>query len=262
MSSEMLGQVVETRQGVFCVDVEDQFVSKALMTRGEYGHDEIRRVGAFLRPSSRVLLVGAHIGALLVPFSKQVDAIVGVEANPHTFKRLRLNVLMNQCRNARVFNYAASDSSGSIEFVMNTANSGASKRMPLVRNEIYFYDNPKVGTVPSVRLDDLLPHERFDVVFMDIEGSEIYAMRGMPRILASAKIVVAEFYPFMVKEVGGATVEDFLQPLEDFNTLVVPSLRRSAHKEDFRPVLQEMFDKNHCDNGIMFFRERTSIQFA
>lgn len=262
MSSELLGQVVETRQGIFCVDVEDQFVSKALLERGEYGQDEIRRISAFLRPSSRVLLVGAHIGALLVPFSKHVDAIVGIEANSHTFKRLRLNVLMNQCQNARVFNYAASDSAGAIEFVMNTANSGASKRMPLVRNEIYFHDNPTVGSVPSVRLDDLLPHEQFDLVFMDIEGSEVYAMRGMPRILASAKVVVAEFYPFMVKEVGGATVEEFLQPLEDFNTLVVPSLRRSAQKEDFRPLLQEMFDKNQCDNGIMFFRERINVQFA
>jgi FkbM family methyltransferase len=262
MSSEVLGTVVETRQGVFCVDPDDQFVSKSLLERGEYGQDEITRVANFLRPSSRMLLVGAHIGSLLVPLSKRVESIVGVEANPRTFKRLRLNALMNQCHNARLFNYAASDSSGSIEFVMNTANSGASKRMPLVKNEIYFHDKPEVTSVPSVALDDLLPHELFDLVFMDIEGSEFFAMRGMPRILAHAKVVFSEFYPFMVREVAGADVESFLEPLADFNTLVVPSLRKAVHKEGFRATLQDMFDHNHCDNGIVFLKERATITFA
>lgn len=262
MSSETLGAVIETKQGFFCIDTEDQFVSKALLERGEYGQDEITRVGNFLKPSSKILLVGAHIGSLLVPLSKRVESIVGVEANPDTFRRLRLNVLMNQCHNARVFNYAASDATGSLEFVMNKANSGASKRMPLVKNQMYFYDNPQVAEVPAVRLDELLPHERFDIVFMDIEGSETFAMRGMPRILASAKVVFSEFYPFMVRDVAGADVDAFLQPLQAFQTLIIPSLRKAVNSEDFRPVLQDMFDKNQCDNGIVFLRERANIQFA
>jgi FkbM family methyltransferase len=262
MSSELLGTVVETRQGVFCVDTEDQFVSKSLLERGAYGEDEIKRISAFVRPSSKVLLVGAHIGSLLVPLSKRVDSIVGIEANPKTYKKLRLNLLMNQCHNAKVFNLAASDAAGSIEFVMNRANSGASKRMPIVRNEIYFQDNPEIATVPAVRLDDLLPHERFDLVFMDIEGSELFAMRGMPRILSTAKVVVSEFYPFMVREVAGGGVADFLEPLKEFGTLAIPSLRKVVHKEDFQAALDDMFDKNHCDNGIIFIRDRVNLQFG
>ncbi len=262
MGAEVLGMVVETRQGIFCIDPEDQFVSKFLLERGEYGQDDIRRIGDFLSPSSKVLLLGAHLGSLLVPLSKRVDSIVGVEANPRTFKRLRLNVLMNRCDNVRLFDCAASDSPGSIEFVMNTHNSGGSKRMPLVKNEIYFYDKPEVTRVPSVAIDELLPDELFDLVFMDIEGSELFAMRGMPRILAAAKVVFAEFFPLMVKEVAGATVEQFLQPLQSFNTLVIPSLRKAAHKEDFHAALQDMFDRNHCDDGIIFLKDRLEIRFV
>jgi FkbM family methyltransferase len=262
MSSETLGTVIETRQGVFCIDVEDQFVSKSLLERGEYGQDEIARVSNFLRPSSRMLLVGAHIGSLLAPLSKRVEAIVGIEANPDTFKRLRVNMLLNQCDNARIFNFAAGDAEGEIEFVMNRANSGASKRMPLVRNPIYFNDAPQVTRVPTVRLDDLLPHERFDVVFMDIEGSEYFAMRGMPRILATAKVVFAEFYPFMVREVAGATVAQFLEPLAAFQTLVIPSLRKVVEREGFHDALQAMFEANQCDNGIVFLRETTTVRFG
>lgn len=262
MSGKVLGTVVETRQGVFCVDPEDRFVSKALIERGAYGLDELGNLANFVSPTSRVLMVGTHIGSLFVPLSRRVAEIVGVEANPNTFQRLRLNVLMNQCHNARIFNLAASDTSGSIEFVMNRQNSGASKRMPLVKNDIYFFDNPEITRVPSVRLDELLPHERFDLVFMDIEGSETFAMRGMPNILAQAKAVVSEFYPFMVREVAGATVDDFLAPLAEFNTLVVPSLRKSVNREDFRALLGDMFEKNHCDNGVIFLRERTTIRFT
>jgi FkbM family methyltransferase len=261
-SSEVLGTVVETRQGFFCLDPQDQFVSKALLERGEYGLGEIGLLAPFLKPSSKVLLVGTHIGALLVPLAKRVESIVGVEANPRTYRMLRLNLLMNQCANVRTFNLAASDTSDSIEFVMNKANSGASKRMPLNKADIYFQDNPDVVRVPSARLDDLLPHESFDLVFMDIEGSELFAMRGMPRILSTAKVVVSEFYPFMVRDVAGAGAAEFLEPLADFNTLVVPSLRRAVHREAFHETLREMFDKNHCDNGIFFVRDRIEAKFA
>jgi FkbM family methyltransferase len=262
MSSEILGTVVETRQGVFCVDPEDRFISKSLIERGEYAPDEIMRVGNFLRPGSKVLLVGAHIGALLVPLSRRVDSLVGIEANPKTFKRLKLNLLLNQCRNVRVFNVAASEAPGSLEFVMNRENSGASKRMPLVKNRIYFYDNPEVGRVPAARLDDLLPEDTFDLVFMDIEGSELFAMRGMPRILASAQVVFCEFYPFMIREVAGADVEAFLAPLAEYRTLAIPSLQKVVHDADIRPALQEMFENNKCDNGIIFTRRKTNLQFA
>jgi len=40
---------------------------------------------------------------------------------------------------------------------------------------------------------------------MDIEGSELFAMRACRRFLGKARVVVAEFYPFMIREVAGAT---------------------------------------------------------
>jgi FkbM family methyltransferase len=169
---------------------------------------------------------------------------------------------MNQRPNVTLLHCAASDAAGSIEFVMNRTNSGASKRMPLVKRDIYFADSPEVTRVRAARLDDLLPDERFDLVFMDIEGSELFAMRGMPRILSQARFVVAEFYPFMVRDVAGATPEEFLQPLSAFQTLVIPSLNKAAHGADIGPALRQMYDSNACDNGLIFMRERAEIAFG
>lgn len=261
MASEVIGTIVETAQGIFCIDPADQFVSKALLDHGSYGQDEIARVSGFLTPQSRLLVVGAHIGSLLVPLSKRVAATVGIEANPRTYKRLQMNALMNRCDNLRLFNIAASDTDAPIRFVMNTTNGGASKRMPLVRNPVYFSDQPDIITVPGRRLDDLLPEESFDVIFMDIEGSELLAMRGMPRLLSAARVVFAEFYPFMVREVAGGTVDDFLRPLEAFETLAIPSLRKAVYRDEFKPTLQAMFDADQCDNGIIFLRDRVRLEF-
>src|SRR5271157_6099415 len=94
---------------------------------------------------------------------------------------------------------------------MSRVNSGGSKRMPLTRDYMYFYDSPDIVTVGADRLDDLLDGERFNVVFMDIEGSEYFALGGMQKILTSAKVLFMEFVPHHLKNVGGVSVHQLLE---------------------------------------------------
>ena len=127
---------------------------------------------------------------------------------------------------------------------MSTHNSGGSKRMPLHRDETYFYDQPAVVQVRGARLDDLLEGS-FDVVLMHIEGSEYFAFLGMQRILAGAATLIVEFLPHHLSRVAGITVEQFLQPLVGhFRTLLVPSTREEVGAEGFGFVLEGMFDEN------------------
>lgn len=246
------GVVVRTDQGYFCLDPDEQFVSRALLASGEYGLGEVARARQFLTGDSRVLVVGAHIGTLAIPLSRSCRELVAIEANPRTYELLELNVLMNRCANVRTYNVAANDRDAPIEFVMNTHNSGGSKRMPLHRDETYFYDQPTVVQVRGVRLDDLL-EGAFDVVLVDIEGSEYFAFLGMQRILAGAATLIVEFLPHHLSRVAGITVERFLQPLAShFRTLLVPSTREEVGAEGFGFVLQGMFDENQGDAGVIF----------
>ncbi|OFZ90536.1 MAG: hypothetical protein A2W21_11560 [Betaproteobacteria bacterium RBG_16_66_20] len=247
------GVVVETEQGWFCLDPDEQFVSKSLLESGAYGLGEIEQARQFCDAGSRVLVVGAHIGTVAIPLARSCEELVAIEANPQTYEFLELNVAINRGFNILTHNVAASEREAPVEFVMNTVNSGGSKRMPLHRDHVYFYDNPRVATVPGVRLDDLLPGERFDLVFMDIEGSEYYAFLGMPRILAGAKTLIVEFLPHHLSRVAGVTVEQFLSPLAaHFSALTVPSTGRQAGRKEFLGVLQRMFDDNQGDAGIIF----------
>jgi FkbM family methyltransferase len=253
LRGKIKGVVVKTAQGWFCLDPDEQFVSKSLLESGSYGLDEIERARQYLKPASKVLVVGAHIGTIAVPLSRLCAEVVAIEANPDTFEFLELNVRMNGCTNLSTYNVAANDKDEPLSFVMNTHNSGGSKRMPKMHDRAYFYDSPKVTSVPGVRLDEYLGRRDFDLVFMDIEGSEFFALSAMQNILAGAGTLIVEFLPHHLSRVAGITVEEFLRPIAGhFDLLHVPGSGARVEQAAFLRILQEMHDRGQGDMGLVF----------
>jgi FkbM family methyltransferase len=255
-SANFLGSVYSTQNGIFCIDPQDQFVAKALIEQNSYGQRELDHLYQLITPTSSVLMLGPHIGALAIPLSKKIKELVLVEANPDTHRLLLINLLLNGCNNINVFHAAANNEDGEIEFVINTVNSGGSKRMPIHHDDAYFYDNPRIELVPATRLDQLLPNKKFDLIFMDIEGSEYFAMLGMPKIIEKCKILVSEFIPHHLDRVGGISVDNFLEPLKDFKSLLIPSRNELVQKENFKKILGQMCDEGSGDEGLIFFKDQ------
>ena len=119
------------------------------------------------------MIVGAHIGSLAIPIAKTCSKVVAIEANPNNFKLLQTNVKLNNTSNITLHNIAASNKQEIIKFQLNTVNSGGSKRVPVTNHYMYTYDNPEVIEVEAYALDTYLSNEDFDLVFIDIEGSNI-----------------------------------------------------------------------------------------
>ncbi len=254
LRGKIRGLVVDTRQGRFCVDPDDEIITKSLVETGEYGLDEIEQARQFIHRDSRILVVGAHIGTIAVPLSKLCRELVAIEANPNTFEFLRQNLLLNECANVTAHNCAANDRDEMVQFVLNTYNSGMSKRMPKMPDAIYFHDHPKVTSVRGMRLDDLLDRHDFDLVFMDIEGSEYFAFLGMPKILAGAERLVVEFIPHHLSRVAGVTLDEFLNPLSDFSWLSIPSKGLKVTGREQYSALRDMCEAGDCDKGVVFSR--------
>ena len=178
--------------------------------------------------------------------------MVAVEANPNTFKLLEYNKRLNDCRNLELLELAAGEVNGEIEFLLNTANSGGSKRMPSVKEIKYFHDNPEVVKVKLRVLDEAI-QDSFDLILMDIEGSEYFALKGMSRLLSSANNLIVEFIPDHLKNVSSVTPDEFVRLIEPhFNRLYIPSLGISVPKQDFSKKLNAMYAANISDNGIVF----------
>lgn len=250
--------IAETRDGLFALSPEDVGVGAELTHNASYGLDELDLLAPYLQAPSRVLIVGAHIGALTVPIARRVQSVCAIEANPETFRLLQLNVLLNRLDNVHLENIAASNRTETISFLMSRANSGGSKRTPLKPAYAYYYDKPKEVQVPAHALDEFLEQE-FDVVVMDIEGSEYFALQGSQRILGGAKLLQIEFLPHHFRNVSGATIPQFLDLVTPhFPYLFIPSKNLALGTCDFEPALSRMFAADEGDAGILFTKEPLS----
>ncbi|HEX4055967.1 MAG TPA: FkbM family methyltransferase [Tepidisphaeraceae bacterium] len=245
--------LVKTPQGNFAVPVEDLYVGQELRFKGSYSEHELQFLRSVCNSGTRLLIVGAHVGALAIPLAKICRSAVAIEANPQTFELLQFNVSLNGLKNCRAINKAASNRAEPIEFVMSRANTGGSKRKPVVPMPFYFRDNPDVVMVQADRLDDLLPGESFDVILIDIEGSEYFALQGMQRLLASAALVQIEFIPHHLRNVAAVSVADFVALMSPhFPTLCIPSKKMAVPRDQFVSILSEMFERDEGDGGLIF----------
>jgi FkbM family methyltransferase len=252
---------VQARHGRFAIDSRDEFIGARLASSGEYAEEELAVLASCFEPKSEVLIVGAHIGALAIPLSRGCRRLVAVEANPATFELLERNVLLNQRDNIEAHFGAASDTVGEIEFVCGTHNSGGSKRMPVQRREDYFYDLPAVVKVPTLRLDDLCRGRQFDLIHLDIEGSEIFALRGAQTLLPSVKYLSVEFISHHLTHVAGVTVDEWLAPIRPhFNMMCLPGSTEHnrpnifLQPDDWHEMLQNIVDSGGGIEGLIFWR--------
>ena len=245
--------VTQSEHGLFAIDPEDMSIGRELRKTRSYGDDELRRVFAHVGPNDDVLVVGAHIGTLVVPIACRCRSVVAIEANPDNYRLLTLNLFLNKIENVRAFNIAASDKTEMLEFVSSRTNSGGAKRMPKIRAFEYFYDSPKTISVQARALDEHLKGETFSLVFMDIEGSEYFAMKGMQNILRNARTLFVEYLPHHLRNVSGVSPKEFLSGVTPyFENLLIPSQGLRLKSADCLPALQAMFDREQGDDGLIF----------
>jgi len=244
---------VNTKNGTFVIDPADLEVSRKLAIKGEYGTEEIIQISKFIDNKSTVLIVGAHIGSLAIPIAKLCSELVAIEANPNNFKLLETNIKLNDISNILAHNIAASEKDEIIQFQLNTVNSGGSKRVPINNHYMYTYDNPEVIEIKAYSLDDYLPKYNFDLVLIDIEGSEYFAMRGMTQILTKTKTLIVEFLPHHITNVAGVELTDFLNHIPKHLTkLTIPSKATTYPIDVGVTILEQMFESGHGDDGIIF----------
>ncbi len=245
--------IARTEQGLFAVDPEDAVIAASLLHNGSWSIAEVNRLQQFLSPESRVLIVGAHIGTLLIPLSKCCREVVAFEPNPRSYYLLSINLKLNDVRNCQVHNLAASNQSEKLQFLLNRTNSGGSKRVPLARDIKYYYDRPEEVEIHAVALDSHLINKRFDLIVMDTEGSEYFALQGMQQILAQCKVLQMEFIPHHLTDVAGIEVPQLIaQVRPHFSRLIIPSQSVAVGQENFEKVLQHMFKNGITEDGLIF----------
>jgi FkbM family methyltransferase len=132
-----------------------------------------------VRRGQRVLDLGAHIGTFTLAAAELGCEVIAVEASPENAELLRASIEINGFNQVRVIQAVVSDHAGMVPF---------SSYGPFGHVFSTVTNLPSVE-VPAVRLDELLSHvgwKQVDLVKLDVEGSEIAALDGMPNLLQSA----------------------------------------------------------------------------
>jgi FkbM family methyltransferase len=178
----------------------DEHDGLELSLNGMYEPMETETIRKIVKRGDSVLDVGAHIGYYSLILSDLVGKegrVFAFEPDSKNFALLKKNVEINDLQNVTIVNKAVSDKSGSLLLY----NGGGNSQNPTVGN-----NGGESTKVPCVSIDSYFDedHRKIDFVKMDIEGSELFVLKGMEQLLQKnphIKLIV-EFYPLGLSSAG------------------------------------------------------------
>lgn len=250
------GLYVETKQGCFVLNPSDSYVAKSLLRDGSYGSHEIELAAKYLTPESICILLGGHIGSIAIPLSKRCKHLEVFEPNPESFKWLSINTAINECNNVTLHNYAVSDNEGELKFIVHEGNSGASRRTPAQRFEPVAFETGNEIRVRTKVLDSLYATQSPDLIFMDIEGSEYFALNGAQDLLSRTRALIMEFDSNHFKLVAGRSSDDVWGTIgPHFSRMHNPKTGEVFNgKDSVKREIHRMLEKNETYENIVFIK--------
>lgn len=192
------------------------YIGRKVFRKGHFERDHVDRLLAALgehglSQKGRVLLeLGGNIGTQTVYFalSGAYGHVVSVEPDPRNFRLLAANIADNGLQDRiSLFNCAAGDRDGHLDFYLNGKNHGKSSALRQSGAD------EKIS-VPVRPVNDILAEagvgaDDVGLIWMDIEGYEPVACRSMQALMARKVPLYMEFTPaFYGKEQATAFVAE------------------------------------------------------
>jgi len=167
----------------------------------------------------RKRMVVADIGAYAGYYTLVAADLVGEEGevyafepNPENYALLLKNLEVNRCQNVIPVQKAIADRNGKTRLFLAQENKGDHRLFDS-------NDGRESITVDVTSLDAFFKERdyRVDVIKMDIQGSEMAALKGMTKILEKNDDlkILTEFWPNGIR-MSGASPEEFLKKLMEF----------------------------------------------
>ena len=208
---------------------------------GVYSEDHINRYlvdHLNIKTGDLIIDIGANIGWYsLVLSMKEKPTIVAFEPDTVNFALLTENLRMNNRTNVKAYNKAVSDHEGTLTlYLYKTHNPG---------RHSFIKQKNSVGTaeVPIVPLDKFLAQEGYGegpvkLVKIDIEGYEYTALKAASNMLARAEYILAEFSPYMMRDIGQDPM-DYVRLLQNAGFTLKVIEKDGLHEPDYENIIAE-----------------------
>lgn len=177
-----------------CVNALDTMVGYHIATSSAYESHVAEHFRSRISRDTVILDIGANMGwyTMLAAARAPQGRVIAVEALPDNVRLLWRGIRANGFRNVDVWPIAAAQDTRCVAFYAPHSNGTIlTDASPNDRNLL---------SIPAVRLDALLGDlERLDVVKIDVEGYEPYALQGMTQALLKHRpAVFCEFHPALM----------------------------------------------------------------
>lgn len=160
----------------------DEFMAHELNADGTYQHKHLKAALRYVKDRSLAIDGGAHVGTWTRQLSAFFDRVLAIEPSPDTFEALSSNVQTFACQNVELYQAALGSRTG---FVSMAPLEGKAEAL---KNTGARFVQPG-GEIPLIRIDDW-KLERCGFLKLDIEGSEVSALRGAADTLLRCRPIV------------------------------------------------------------------------
>jgi FkbM family methyltransferase len=180
--------------------------------------------------------IGANLGQFHAEMQSIYPGIPAVMIEPNPFSSAKLNKILNRNPNDnfKLIKCGVSNKDGTLELMTlksKTKSKGASFYQPIDYTDP---DNILRVEVPVNRLDTLFPTERFDMVKIDVQGSERDVIEGGQKLLPRCKYVLIEV-SIIEWNKGAAPADELVKMMEDLGFYI---FRATDFHEYVQPIAQ------------------------
>lgn len=214
-------QIIWLRKYNFAMVVngQDRAVAESLIQFQAHEPQVTEVLLRYLKPDIHFLDIGANIGyySLLVASQCPRAQIFSFEPDKKNFQLFRTSIFYNSYdKLIKAFPLAVGEQNETIwvSDLGNNSNFGArftAKKLAHLQAMVHG-PHPYFATVKAVKLDSFLTAQRIDLIKIDIEGYEPFAIKGMINILKRDRpVIISEFAPSNLSTVGQSAAEEYLK---------------------------------------------------
>lgn len=188
---------------------DNDVITVAIRTGAVFDEHIIACAAEFVRPGTTAIDVGANFGQMALQFAKMVGdsgKVVAFEADDYVHHILRSNVEVNGLKNVLTINKAVHDVAGNVVYFPD---------QDFVRFASYgsYGIDPHAQTgrpVETVTVDSLQFEQPVSFMKVDVQGSDLFAMRGARETISRHRMPIIFEYEEQFQQEFGTTFQDYV----------------------------------------------------
>lgn len=179
-------------------------ICRSIFLTGYYEPNQFAFLDKILKPGMTFIDIGANMGLYTLFAAKKIGSsgiVLAIEPSTREFQRLQANIKVNNLNKIQTWQIAVSNCQTEAELLIAVEEHPGHNTLGTFGYEVVKLQNKE--RVKVERLDTLIKQAnltRVDVIKMDIEGAEYFALQGAVETLT-------RFHPILVMELSDRTLE-------------------------------------------------------